>query len=494
MPKQLKIIVDENYNKDAPFTVNFTAPVIVSPGNKIALDKFTAVINNISSNFTLPDTTFKFYYSLNALNFSESDVLIPGQRYNNVVDLLNNLTIGCNDTFSAYRTGYLPATNPPTVYRDLGLKVLCTTTTNTSLATTNTFQIQYMTSSLDPLVMNENFMTAGPGQFFYPNSSDWNMVQVPLNPVTFLKGGGGLVRFQFQMPTAIEAQDNGCNWSIGLVGSDGASHGLFQNGLGEVFLQNGSSTIQVAINNFPRSVVGGLQRYCEIYQVDGNFTLRYFTADPDNIEIQTEIYNSNTLTPGALGTLSYITDYVFQASGTNEFLISAVPAISNAVLMTPDVTFANSTGTTSRTVAFDMSQSGSLRAGLDVPAGLNVLTPLSSPAGEFTCQSSINMAIVNSSFDIAIEILDLPLQTYQASTSRKPGQRNNVVAYFHPEYSQVGTSTYIYDSRAYQWLDIDVTYPLNLSSLTFRVYDPDTGTGLDALSMSFNLLIGNVEY
>jgi hypothetical protein len=104
------------------------------------------------------------------------------------------------------------------------------------------------------------------------------------------------------------------------------------------------------------------------------------------------------------------------------------------------------------------------------------------------------MAIVNSSFDIAIEVLDLPLQTYQASTNRKPGERNNVLAYFHPEYSQVGTGTYIYDSRAYQWLDIDISYPMNLSSMSFRVYDPDTGTGLDALSMSFNLLIGTSEY
>ena len=497
MPKQLKIIVDENYTPNAPFTVNFAAPVIVAPGNKIALDKFTAVINNIASNFTLPNTSFDFYYSLNAPNYSTSKVLLPGQKYNNVVELLNNLTIGCNDTFTAYRTGYLPLANPPTVYRDLGLKVLCTSTTNTSLATTNTFQMQYMTSELQSIIMDENGMAAGAGSFYYPNVvGDWNMSPSSLsNPtINLLRGGGALVRFQFQMPTVQEAINNQCNWGVGFIGTDNLNHGLFQNSLGEVFLQNGISLIQVDINNFPRSVIGGVQHYCEIYQVDGNFVLRYFRADPDNIQVQTELYNSNTLNPGGLGTISYITDYVFQASGTNGDLVSPVPGINSLVLMTPDVSYAGSNGTNTRTVAFDMSSSGSLRAGLDVPAGLNVLTPQNNPYGEFTCQASINMAIVNSSFDVAIEILDLPLQTYQASTSRKPGERNNVVSYFHPEYSQVGTSTYIYDSKAYQWLDIDVSYPVNLSSLSFRVYDPDTGTGLDALSMSFNLLISEAEY
>ena len=76
MPKQLKIIVDENYSKDAPFTVNFTAPVIISPGNKIALDKFTAVINGIASNFTLPNTTFEFDYGLNFPNFQGAPFIV----------------------------------------------------------------------------------------------------------------------------------------------------------------------------------------------------------------------------------------------------------------------------------------------------------------------------------------------------------------------------------------------------------------------------------
>ena len=148
MPTQLKIIVDENYTPNAPFTVNFAAPIIVKPGNKIALDKFTAVINGIADNFTLPDTSFQFYYGLNFPNFQSATVNLAGQKYADVLQLMNNLTTGCNNTFTAYQTGYLPSTTPPSFNRDLGLKVICGTTTNTTTATTNSFQIQYLTSAL----------------------------------------------------------------------------------------------------------------------------------------------------------------------------------------------------------------------------------------------------------------------------------------------------------------------------------------------------------
>jgi len=493
MPTQLKIIVDENYTPNAPFTVNFAAPVIVNPGNKIALDKFTAVINGIADNFTLPDTTFEFSYGLNFPNFQSSTVELQGQRYANLLQLLNALTEGCNNTFTAYQTGYLPATSPPTIYRDLGLKVICSTTTNPSTATTNTFEIQYTTSAVQALTMVTDNMTAGVGQFYYPSSAgDWAMTQSDTT-ISLLKGGGCLARFQFNMPTIGEAVANGSSWSMGLIGQIADIHGIRQSPTGAVFLENGDLDTAVDRDAFPPSVVGGDQYFCEIYQVAGQFALRYYLQRSDGG--QTETFNSATTHPGALGVIDYTADYTLQASGTSAQIVQNTPNINIAASMTPDILMtATPTGTQTRTVAFNMSNSGSLRAGLDVPGGLNILTPINSPTGSFQCQSSINMAVVNSSFDIAIEILDLPLQTYQASTSRKPGQRNNVVCYFHPEFSQVGTGAYIYDSRAYQWLDINISYPVNLSSLSFRVYDPDTGTGLDALSMSFNLLISTEQY
>jgi hypothetical protein len=106
----------------------------------------------------------------------------------------------------------------------------------------------------------------------------------------------------------------------------------------------------------------------------------------------------------------------------------------------------------------------------------------------------MNLSAINSSFDLALEILDLPLQTYQASTDRKPGSRQNIVCYFRPVLTNVGTNAYTYDSTAYQWLDIAAAYPVNLSSLSFRVFNPASGVGLTAESMTFNLMINDKEY
>jgi hypothetical protein len=495
MPKQLKVIIDDNYTPLAPTTVNFSAPVVIEPGNRIALDKFTAVINSITSNFNLPDSTFTFYYSLASDNFQSADVFIPAANYEFINDLMIAITAACNNTFTAYKTGYLPSTFPLTTDRDVGLKILCDTTTSLALATTNTFRMQYCTVADADLVLDQVGMTVGIGGFWYSNATGvWSVTQN--NAGFLLQGGGCSCEFRVNFATAVDAIANQSLIYIGLIASstDGLYHGLLQNKLGEIYLVNGNQTTQVDIANFPESVVGGAQYYCQIYQVAGQFALRYYRLN--NNGTQTEIYNSNTLNPGALGAIDYTVNYIFQSDGVNGPIVNQnqAPGIYQNGNMTFDAVPPTSSGTFLRTVAFDMSKSGALRAGLDVPPGLNVLGPQNSLFGSFTCQSSINMSILNSAFDIAIEILDLPLQTYQAVSGGMPGQRNNVVAYFHPALSQIGTSTYIYDSRAYQWLDIDVSYPINLSSLSFRIYNPATGLGIDALSISFNLLIGETEY
>ena len=108
------------------------------------------------------------------------------------------------------------------------------------------------------LNMNSNGMTAGIGGFLAPSATTWDFEQVD-DTINFLRGGGCLARFQINIPTAQEAIDNESEWDIGLIDLQGFYHGLFQNNQGELFLYNGDSDsfIQVPINSFPRSVVGG---------------------------------------------------------------------------------------------------------------------------------------------------------------------------------------------------------------------------------------------
>jgi hypothetical protein len=159
--------------------------------------------------------------------------------------------------------------------------------------------------------------------------------------------------------------------------------------------------------------------------------------------------------------------------------------------MTKDVPFGATQDEFIRTVGVNFTDplgSGALRAGLGVPDGLLLFTPQNSDFGSYVGSEPMNLSKINSSFDLALEILDIPLLTFQGNSSRNQlGTRNNVVCYFRPEQSNVGTNTYIYDSPAYQWLDIAISYPVNLSSLSFRVFNTYNG-------QSLNLIINDKEY
>lgn len=503
MPQQLKIIVGPNYEVNAPFTVNFNSPVIVKPGNMITLDKFTANIRNITSNFALPESPFTFYYGLNFQQFQSSTVTIPGRTYTSLLDLLSTMSQLINNSFTGYIDGWenYPLTVYP--YRDQGLKVVCSTTstTSTSSSTTNVFQIQYNTSSftLDESLTLTNF-EAGVGGWAAPEAAGvWNLK----SGTTLLKGGGIRLTFQINVAGDLSAEGNDLDYICGVQDTNQNFRGIQENNLGEIFLVYGNlvtglTETQINPAHFFESEVGeAVQYYVDMYQVNGQWALRTYSMEDDDITTMNEIYNSNTSNPGALGAFDITQTYFFQAVGTNQVLNFAVPEINiQNIFSTPDINMTDIAPETvrNRTVAFDMTNSRALRAGLDVPSGQMILTPTDSQLAQFKCQTGINMSIINTAFDIAIEILDLPLQTYQASSDRKPGSRVNVVSYFHPELSNFGAGTYIYDSRANVWLDIDITYPLNLTSLSFRVYDPNTGVGIDASEMTFNLLISSTEY
>ena len=92
MPTQLKIIVENGYVQSAPFTVNFAAPVIIQPGQKIALDKFTALVEGITTNFIVPATQFDLYLSVNSPNLDMVTINIPTKYYTNAAQLLADIT------------------------------------------------------------------------------------------------------------------------------------------------------------------------------------------------------------------------------------------------------------------------------------------------------------------------------------------------------------------------------------------------------------------
>ena len=483
MPRQLKINVDANYSPLAPFTANFAAPVIIEPGNKICMDKFSAVIKDVTVQFDLPESVFTLWYSLNAANNQSASVTLPSKNYATLAELLNLMTVLSNSAFSGYVDGMLPLLNNGNydVYRDIGLKVLA------SAATGNKFLFEYVTCPYNAVAVTQDNMQADTSGNWYPFAAgDWSIIQTD-ETVILTRGGGCLVEFKVDFPTALQAQADTATTAIGLIDKNGDTIGLVQEPSGLLYLENAAGVrTEIPLNSIPR------ESFTEIFQDSGFFQLRCYTPDNNGLEI--EHFNSITSFATALGSVDFFGTYNFRALGDKSAVTVDFPAIGQVVTMSKDVPYGATQGELQRTVALDFTTANALRAGLGVPNGLLLCSPQNSDFGAYNGSEAMNLSAINSSFDLALEILDLPLQTYQASTDRKPGSRQNIVCYFRPVLTNVGTNAYTYDSTAYQWLDIAAAYPVNLSSLSFRVFNPASGVGLTAESMTFNLMINDKEY
>jgi hypothetical protein len=363
----------------------------------------------------------------------------------------------------------------------------------------NKFQINFVTAPESALDVNYLNMVANAGSFMQPEEAgEFGVSQVNATDY-LLQGGGALLEWQFVMPTVAEAVLNDCTWQCGLTDDNAVLHGLSQDEDGSLWLYNGANIVQLDTQLFVDA--NGPNTFYQLFQANGNFVFRLLDRQIDEFDNVTEttLYLSSDLSPTALGSQDYTQQYQFEMNGTlGVFNAGArVPQISMLISESIDVSFgpaATAPAVFERTMAIDMSEAGTLQAGFDIPPGIILLTPNSSYYGTYTAETRINLSILKSSFDLAIEILDIPLHTYSASSNGKSGERNNVVAYFHPELSAIGTSVYVYNSASYQWLDIAISYPLNLSSMSFRVYNPDTNIDLNAHSMSFNLLVSDTIY
>jgi len=496
MPTQLKIIADEYTPKtaftagtSAPFTVNFSAPVVISPGQKIAMDKFIAVIPDITANFALDTSVFTLWYSLNGENNQSVDITIPAGRYSTLAQLLTEMTKLSNNSFSGFTADTLPvdAVGNYNYYRDRGLKMLCS-------SATGKFFMEYVTCPFSPLVLTPVNLEQNIEDYYFPIAAGpWTLNQSS-STIVLTKGGGCLVQFKIALPLAAAAIADGSLVYCGLVDDRNSLLGLFQSGVnGLIYLRNSAGGLSSPLDNdfFKTNTI------CEIYQAGGYFQLRLYTVDINglqNVDFSTETSGGGAYSQ-SLGSVNYNTSYQFQASGNKVANAYAVPAIGGIVNMTEDVPFGATEGELTRTVAVDFSNSGGLRAGLGVSDGLLLFTPQNSDFGSYIGSAPMNLSKINSSFDLALEILDIPLLTFQGNTSRnQSGSRQNVVCYFRPEQSNVGTNSYVYDSLAYQWLDVAITYPVNLSSLSFRVFNPYSGQSLVASNLSFNLIINDKEY
>lgn len=119
-----------------------------------------------------------------------------------------------------------------------------------------------------------------------------------------------------------------------------------------------------------------------------------------------------------------------------------------------------------RNVVIKFVNSTALAFGLGF--GTTTLPTIVGVSGTITAANAVNFI---NFIDLALDILNLPLSTYNSSSSTTG--RTNTVAFFTPQ-PQNGTSTslYSYENKNITFIDINNEQPLVIEALQYRVYNP----------------------
>jgi hypothetical protein len=491
--RQFKII-DTNPSSSGLITANFAMPVIVPPGCCINLDKFAAQIPQSRSGIELPTQIFQLSTDVNVAN---KIITIPGAVYATTEQLLKLMNQLINNSFIAETSGISN--------NDLGLKYTILNVNNRVNMNFVSVFSSFISNSLT--LVNCSPTLAG---IISPTATGEFGATDEVN--TQLKGGGYLCEFVFrpdrfssglsEFRSGIISATPSKFFGIrqlhdGGVGTPGTIQVFGNYGIGQTL------TVDAEIF-YPGDVQ--TSRYVTISQTNGFFTLRIWTLDGDNKGnfiaeyITTMAWNIE---------LAYSFQMLGERFGGAAYGATTAPGIGFPAI-TIDAVYPNGdAGALSHLfeIFFVSSALGvnanALRQGLGV-TNIVTLAPTNFVEGEYIADATIDFSIIRGSLDIAIEILDFPIETYQVGASqyplarnptqgqRQPGARVNVLAYFSPLEDIRNPEIYTYAQSSYQWLDLANKQALEFTSLNFRVFVASTGQPLTANQISFNFLIKDV--
>jgi len=493
--KQLKVIVNDDLSltkakNGAYLTANFVTPVEIPMGSQICLDKFNATSKNISQNFGVVQQTFSAYVNRGAS--PATDITVPAGSYARIIDYMNTINNLVNqNAISAYFPNIVPgAWIAESSFYDLqrqasmslvlapnGLKSDWT-------ATIHGFSPASTVSS--PFWLpTENLLTDSSGNHY---SSDLNPAKLTSGELV-MQGGGICINFNLDL-SDIQPMDI---WTLGFVSSDGSKVGgkigllsedlVLYNDIGDPTVITNASTL------FAGAYAGS--QFCRfmLVQRSGYFGLVY-TDNVTSINGTIVVIGlPGTEYFGALGTWSFPEFY------NVELTVGSNPFVSN-VFYTPeiggDINIFGVSNDTETTLNLSNVSSNQLATILGFNQSVYNLPPSQdSDVSSIISQNIFNVNQLRSAFELAIEIVDIPLKNYFANTD--PGSRSfgrqNVICYFTPTPSVETEGLYSFANSTHQWLDIDNSRDSVIQSLSFRVFNPYTGVSFVSNSLGFNLLI-----
>lgn len=486
--RQFKILELAPDTKNGLTIANFGMPIKLLPNSQVTLDKFCAQIDTRNTKIILQ--TAQTFTVQTYVGGPVYQVTIPAKTYETSTDLINAIRQNTNDVWNAleddennYGLKYdIQISNDKVV-----MSYLSVVSEGLGLNTGLTIINGNCTTDTTGIIVG---FGAGPDVNFAYRSG--------ANQV--LQGGGFSVFFSFR-PDLV-----GGDWltEAGIYTSDPNTYGIK---LSQI------STIDPVI-----SIVSTFPGYLNAYPIPSNV---FYDGDDNPVTRNVFIYQLDgfyvvkilDLFGNSLYTKDYIAPFVVTqamelyaiGSGTINVDPLLMPGAGLWTLTKEGAPASDQFDANLHTMSFRFGEidnthnSTTLRRGLSLPSHL-VILPAPATSGIYVDDNPVDFSILNSALDIAIELLDMPLDSFivgdgqypmpmnQVNGRRQQGGRKNILAYFTPEISR-SENVYRFAQSEYQWLDLINKMPIELSSLTFRVFEPATGKGLDATNFSFNFLI-----
>ena len=491
--KQLKVIANEYNNENGLMTVNFNEQILVRPGSKIAMDKFSMDVTQkgITSDIVLAAQNISVNCDVETQ--SPRIVSIDAGTYSTVSDILEEWNQSAN---SILETSML-ITNQD--IPDNGLYF------GSDLEdVTNKVQLLWGGCPMDTLDATntslEGVTIDASGTFIptIPASGVSNWV-IDTN-VPIIRGGVD-IRYRLKDINVYDP-NNYSQYSIGLVetlNSTDLVYGISRLA-GLFYIVNLGSEIE--IDDYTAFLNSS---YIHQFFVDAG-ELRFQIVDPSDD-------SQKFITPtGSFSGFDFNTSYFFNfygsfaANGSGvvppEFIASEVIFQTNITQLNTGFTYDMASfiqknhlymvgipGVLDRTVLINFEDCPTLQEGLGFRS-ISYGNQNPQPNDVYTAEELPSFQIY---YDLALDIPSIQLESYIASTNKGVGAlsgRKNYLCYFVPQRVEGNRLIYAFNSTKLDFVDLSLRDSIDLNSIQFRVVFPASPQSvLNVQNLSFNLYI-----
>ena len=527
--KQLKIIVDNVNPRTGYITANFNQNIDINPFSSIALDKISMQIAPNASG-TLQIQTDQTIYLVTQNQGSKPvarrAIVLPAGTYNyNVTGAFNpdasqgnpDFIETLNNLFNGSLSGAPNAPTSSTIDWGLGFKWIGilsgTGATQVYKVRLDSYQVEFatgqagtvpitlladMSKSDNMLVTNTNVGVAPnfgltppsyttPGEYWAINNNQilqgayQGWIRIVLGNIDTSNS----FKWGLCLPTAPNTKPD---ILYGIVAQDDEVYYLNNGVIGEaigkarftgdgttnmyLFTDSSSGNLRFAIEN-----PSGTYFVSETGTYSGyNFNKPYYLAvsgEKTNVNGNTTYFTNwhsfsqPNLTEDNLGTFYEVPDPKIYVTSNNNLLGATTPSRQIQVNFTNSPLLINNLG-----------------------FGLNILQGNVSSTSTFSITAANGIDFANW-YDLALDCLNLSLETYVAKTNGKDCGKKNTIAYFVMQRISDADALFYAEQKQMVFLSIENKEPISVSSLQFRIYDINTLQPVNLTSGSFNLYIGD---